>query len=69
MVKLIEKKNVCVDFTAETLEAAEKEAAIGLKIAQLLNLHTHKGVYWTAEGIKSDLGLYRTVKRIIEEGE
>ena len=42
----------------------------GLAIAKLLDLRPNEiGRYNTAIGDKTPLGLYRTIKRIVEEGE
>lgn len=52
------------DFTND-----EYGMSAGLAIAKLLDLHPNEiGRYQTAIGDKTPLGLYRTVKRIIEEG-
>jgi len=52
------------DFTQD-----EYGMSAGLAIAKLLDLHRNEvGRYNTAIGDKTPLGLYRTIKRIIEEG-
>ena len=47
----------------------DKEWAMGSMIAKALMLKTNRaGFYRTTSGTKSELGLYRTVKALIEDG-
>ena len=46
----------------------DKEWAMGSMIAKALMLKTNRaGFYRTTSGTKSELGLYRTVKELIED--
>lgn len=53
---------ITIDEKEETQRGELLATVLGLK-------KTKEGRYNTLWGTKSDLGLYRTVKRLVEEGE
>jgi hypothetical protein len=47
----------------------EEQARRGAMIATMLGLHFREGRINTEWGTKTPLGLYRTIKRIVEDGK